>query len=226
MKKDEVILLYGDTHFPYQHENTFEFLRKVKSKYKPIRVVHMGDMIDNYALSYHEKNPDSNSAEDDFHKTQVLVNKLVRLFPKMDILVGNHDKLAQRKSVTIGLPSRFIRGLSEVYNMPQAWKWHTELNIKMCDGRNLLLKHNLSKDALKVAKHYNTCYAQGHYHEDLRCEWVMTKYKSVFGITCGSLVDDESMAMDYNKGNLKRPELGCVIIINGVPRIISMGDVI
>lgn len=222
VNKEERILLIPDTHFPYEHGNTFDFLRRVKNKYKPTKVIHMGDMIDNYALNYHEKNPDSDSAEDDFRKTQVLVNKLIKLFPRMDILLGNHDKLGVRKAKTIGLPSRYIRSLSEIYNMPITWKWHSELNITMNDGRNLMLKHNLSKNPLSVAKHYNTCYAQGHYHEDMRVDWVMTKWKSVFGITCGSLIDDKSMAMDYNKGNLKRPELGCVLIVNGVPKIIAM----
>lgn len=220
--KEETILLFGDTHYPYQHKDSFKFLKAVKTKYKPTKVICTGDLIDNYALSYHEKNPDSNSAEDDFNKTYALTKVLAQLFPKMDIMVGNHDKLGVRKAKTIGLPSRYIRGLSEVYDMPKGWKWHTELNHTMVDGRNLLVKHNLKKDAIQVAKHYNTCYAQGHYHEDLDCKWVMNKHKSVFGINCGCLVDNESMAMDYNKGNLKRPELGCVVIINGVPKIIPM----
>ncbi len=222
--KNKKILVFGDLHFPYHHEKTFEFLKQVKKIHKPDTIICTGDIIDNYALSYHEKNPDSTSAEQDFERTNQLLKELAGIFPKMTILQGNHDLLPIRKARTIGLPSRFVRSLNEVYNTPKTWDWKFEHNLVMSDGRNLMVRHSLKKSALEVAKHYNCCYIQGHYHEDLIIESINTTKQNVFGCTAGCLVDDKSMAMDYNKGNLKRPELGCVMITDGVLRVISMEE--
>jgi hypothetical protein len=147
---------------------------------------------------------------------------LADIFPKMEILQGNHDMLPKRKAQTIGLPSRYIRDDNEVFGLPDSWTWHFEVNLTMSDGKPLMLRHNLTKDAIKTALHHNKCFAQGHYHEDFRCQWVMDNGQNVWGVTTGCLVDDSSLAMAYNKPNMKRPQLGCVMVLDGVPNLIHM----
>jgi hypothetical protein len=38
----------------------------------------------------------------------------------------------------------------------------------------------------------------------------------------GCMIDDESLAFEYNKTTLQRPVIGCGIIINGQPSLIPM----
>jgi len=40
---NSVILNIPDLHVPYIHQDAFAFLRAVKSKYKPTRVIQLGD---------------------------------------------------------------------------------------------------------------------------------------------------------------------------------------
>jgi len=110
----------------------------------------------------------------------------------------------------------------EVFNMPKNWNWYHEVNRTLITGQNLLVRHYLTKEPFKTAEYYNTCYVQGHSHEDFKLWWFMDKNKNYWGATIGCLVDDKSLAMAYNKGNLKRPELGCMVIVEGVPKLIPL----
>jgi predicted phosphodiesterase len=220
--KKQTIMLFGDLHLPYHHKEAFDFLEAVKKKYKPTQIVCLGDLVDNHAISYHESNPDLFSAGDELRLATEYVQVLADIFPKLVILQGNHDRLGVRKARTVGLPSRFIRDNSEVFNMPKDWEWKFEHFIDMSDDRKLWLRHNLRKDALEVAKYHDVCFAQGHYHESFVVESYQDKHQNVFGATIGCLVDDTSLAMEYNKANLKRPQLGCMIIQDGIPKLISM----
>ena len=40
----------------------------------------------------------------------------------IDVCVGNHDRMAARKSMTGGIPSAWIRSYNEVLNTPD-WNW-------------------------------------------------------------------------------------------------------
>ncbi len=215
-------MLMSDTHFPYHHPDYLEFLVAVKKKYKPTEVFHLGDLVDNAALNYHEKIPEMNDQTFEMGETYEEIQRLAEYFPVMKILVGNHDKLPLRKARTIGLHSRYIKDNTEVFDMPKTWTFHNEVIVNMQDGRDLMLRHNLTKHPFKTAEHYETCYAQGHYHEDFLVWWKMDNKLNVWGATVGSLVDDTALAMEYNKSNLKRPVLGCMVVQNGVPKLIEM----
>lgn len=220
--KNQTLLLFADTHYPYEHPDSYEFLKAVKKEYKPTEVFHLGDLVDNHAISYHENVPELYSAGDEIEATMFAVQELGSIFPKMTILTGNHDKLPVRKARTAGLPSRYIKDLKEVFNMPKGWIWKIEDKIQMNDGRTLWVKHNLSKNVLEVAKYYNCCFASGHFHETIIVDSLQDYKYDVWGAIVGCLVDDKSLAMEYNKGNMKRPQLGCTIVQNGIPKLIRM----
>ena len=56
------ILIISDTHCPYHHEDLIPFLTAIKKKYKPDRVVHIGDETDKHGLNFHGQDPDLPSA--------------------------------------------------------------------------------------------------------------------------------------------------------------------
>lgn len=216
------LLLTGDTHFPYQHPDTFSFLDAVKKKYKPKKVIHLGDLVDNHSISYHEKSPELMSPKDELDYSITMVELLSDIFPKMTILQGNHDKLPIRKARTAGLPNRYIRENTEVFEMPDTWEWKFEENIKMSDGRNLWLRHQFCTNPIDMAISNETCVAQGHYHNQGCMNWVTNSKINVFALTVPCLVDDKSLAMEYNKLDKKRPVLGVVVINKGVPEFVYM----
>lgn len=222
LRKKQTFLLFSDLHIPYHHPDAFDFLEAVKKEYKPTDVFCLGDLLDNHAISYHESNPDLASPGEELCNSIEYVGILGDLFPKMTILQGNHDILPIRKARTAGLSKRYIRDNAEVFDMPKGWTWKFEETVQMNDGRRLWMRHNLKKNAIDVAEYHDICFTQGHYHEDLKVDWIMRKGMNVFGATVGCLVDDTSLAFEYNKVNIKRPSLGCLVIKNGIPEIVPM----
>ena len=48
------VLVVGDLHLPFTHENYLGFCKRIYKQYKCNKVVFIGDIIDNHYTSYHE----------------------------------------------------------------------------------------------------------------------------------------------------------------------------
>lgn len=53
----EKLLIIPDTHAPYHDRKAWELVMKVGAAFKPDIIVHLGDLADCYALSFHSKDP-------------------------------------------------------------------------------------------------------------------------------------------------------------------------
>jgi len=47
------ILFISDMHVPYHHPNTVPFLKMLKDRYSPTRIICLGDEVDKHGLSFH-----------------------------------------------------------------------------------------------------------------------------------------------------------------------------
>ena len=61
---NSTILIISDMHIPYHHQDSLEFLKYIKNKHNPTRVICIGDELDKHSLSYHDHDPDLPSAGD------------------------------------------------------------------------------------------------------------------------------------------------------------------
>ena len=52
------ILVISDLHIPYQHTDSFEFLKAFKKEFKPDFIVNIGDLLDFHAINMHTHDPD------------------------------------------------------------------------------------------------------------------------------------------------------------------------
>lgn len=220
--KNKVILCISDLHAPYHHPDAIRFLAAIKKKYKPDRVISMGDEADKHALSFHDSDPDLASAGDELKATIKALQPLYKLFPKMDIIDSNHGSLAYRKALSNGIPTSYIRPYGEVLKSPKGWIWHNDLKFRMSDGNEVYFHHGLSSNILKVVREYSLCVVQGHYHNSAGVQYASTPDKLLWGLQTGCLIDDKSRAFAYNKTTLGRPLIGTGIIIDGQPRWIPM----
>ena len=50
--KNSCILVISDTHIPYHHKDSIDFLKAIKRKYKPDRVIHIGDEVMIVSVTY------------------------------------------------------------------------------------------------------------------------------------------------------------------------------
>ena len=75
-KENSCVLCIPDLHAPYHHKDALDFLRAVKKKYKPDRIINLGDDLDNAAISFHSSNPDLDSAGKELKKGRKFLQEL------------------------------------------------------------------------------------------------------------------------------------------------------
>ncbi len=211
------ILLISDMHIPYHHQDTFEFLQHLKDKYKPTRVICLGDEIDGHALSYHDSDPDLMSAGDELRESQDYIKTVKKMFPKMDLLDSNHGSLIWRKAKTYGIPKAYIKSYQEVLGVDSQWKWHFDLTITLPNGQRAYFHHGKSSDVIKLSQQMGMNAVQGHYHQNFSVGYWGNPTGLYWGLQVGCLIDDDSVAFAYNNVNIKRPIIGTGLIINSLP---------
>jgi hypothetical protein len=219
---NQVVLVISDTHVPYNHKDLIRFLSAVHERYKPTRVVHIGDEIDGHALSFHEHDPDLLSAGCELNLARAGLKALFRLFPCVDVLESNHGSLVYRRARASGIPNGAIRSYREVIDAPEGWKWHPELILRLPDSSLVTFRHGISKNNLNWSKTLATHTVNGHYHEDFNIRYWRTPRGLHWSMVVGCLIDDASLAFAYNKLFVHRPILGVGLIINSHPVLVPM----
>jgi hypothetical protein len=211
------ILLLSDMHIPYNHKDTLRFLQYLKDKYKPTRVLCLGDEVDHLALSYHEKETEAPSAFDELKMALPIIKQVEEMFPVMDILDSNHGSLAYRKAKTAGIPKHYLKSYADVLQVGIGWKWHFDMVIDLPTGQKCYLHHGKSSNITKTSQAMSMCSVAGHYHNTFKIEYWANPLGLYWGMQAGCLIDDKSFAFNYNNVNLHRPLIGTGLIINGLP---------
>ena len=211
------ILFISDLHIPYHHKDSFEFLRYLKKKYNPTRVICLGDELDKHSLSYHEKSPELYSSGHELEASLPFIKELEGIFPEMDILESNHGSLAWRKAKTIGIPKQYIKSYNDVLEVGEGWKWHFDLTIDLPNGQQCYVHHGKSNDVLKLSQLSGMCAVQGHYHSSFKVDWWANPQNIYWGMQCGCLIERESYAFAYENVNIKKPIIGTGLVIDSIP---------
>lgn len=216
------ILFISDMHIPYHNKRTLNFLQEMKDKYKPTRIVCLGDEVDNHALSFHDSDPDLFSAGHELSKALPIVAELKAMFPIMDLIDSNHGSLAYRRAKAHGIPRHYIKAYNAVLEVDSGWTWHDDLVIDLPDGQLVYVHHGKTAEAIKTAQLYGMSHVSGHYHEKFGVSYFSTPGKLLWGMNSGCLIDNNSLAFAYNRINPKRPIIGTSLIIDGVPVLEAM----
>lgn len=202
---------------PYCHPDTWKFLRAVDRQYKPNKVICLGDEVDYHALSYHESDPNLDSAGPELEKAIKFLRPIYEMFPEVDVLESNHGSMVYRKAMSAGIPSRALKTYRDTLDAPLTWKWHIDMRIKMSNGQSLYLHHGKSAKPGALSQTEGCCAAQGHFHEKFGATWWRNSYGIYWDLHCGYLGDHRALAFAYAKNNLKKGIVGAWVILNGIP---------
>ena len=211
------VLLISDMHIPYHHPDTLKFLRYLKDKYDPTRVICLGDELDKQALSYHDHDPDLPSAGDELRRSIPVIRELYEMFPVMDIVESNHGSLVWRKAKTHGIPRQYIKSYNDVLGVGDGWKWSFDLTIELPNGQKCYIHHGKTSNVIQLSQQMGMNAIQGHYHEAYRIDYWGNPNGLFWGMQCGCLIDDDALAFSYNNVNIKRPVIGTGLIIDSIP---------
>ena len=207
------VLIIGDTHIPFEHGHYLGFCKKVRDTYKCDVVIHIGDEVDNHAISFHDTDPDGWSAQHEMENAIARLSLWYREFPEVDVRVGNHSALPFRKAYGYGIPRRMIKPYHELWQAPEGWTWHQSIEK---DG--VWYQHGDrggKTPALNVAIEMGRPVVLGHHHTAAGVWWHRTHTSQIFGMNVGCGIDQYSYAMAYSKMNTKRPILGCGVVMDG-----------
>ena len=220
-KPAKTILVISDTHAPYMHVDAADFLQAIKETYKPDRIVHIGDEVDKHDMSFHTSDPNLSNAKDELAQAITQLQPLYKMFPKVDVLHSNHGSLAFRKAMANGIPDNYIRPYGEVLEAPKGWKWHEELVINT-GGQDIVFRHQFTKKILLNGQMIARSVVSGHFHENFQIEYASSPDRLIWAMMVGCLIDKDSRAFAYNKTNVKRPIIGCGLVIDGHPMLVPM----
>ena len=217
------ILAIGDTHCPCMLDEYPDFLLTVRDEYQCRTVVHIGDLVDLCSLNYHENDADVDSPATEMDKAKVQIAELVRRFPKVHLLLGNHDALITRKAQTAGLSQRVIRSFSEVYELPRGWRVYPRYH-KLTLG-NVLFQHGDAGKggqlaALRNAQAEFKSVVQGHFHAQSSVTSYANHHSLVMGVQTGCGVDSTHMQQAYGIKFTSKPIISCAVIMSPTEAII------
>lgn len=216
------ILVISDSHFPYNHPDIVAFLKALKDKYKFDRVINIGDEIDHHSISFHTPNPDLFSPGDELKTAIARLKPIYELFPKVDVLESNHGSLVYRKQKHAGLSRHVFKSYREILDAPKGWNWHFELVIKASNGMPIYFHHGKSGSGIKLSQAMGMSVVQGHFHETMSIQYWANPLGLYWSMQVGCLIEKSTMAFEYCQNNLKRPLIGCGVILNGHPKLEPM----
>lgn len=222
-----IILIIPDLHAPYQHKDTLAFLSDVKDKLQPTRVISLGDETDGHALSFHDSDPNLDSAGVELHKAQQFLQKLEALFPTVDVCHSNHGSLVYRRAIKYGIPVEYIKSYRDIIfsgNGGNGWRWLEKIITYLPNGDKTIFQHQSAGDILANAAHETANIVQGHEHGKFDLRYRSSTSRKYWGLTSGCLVDNESLSFAYGKLYPNKPIIGVSALIDSQPVLIPMPE--
>ena len=211
MKKRNAVLVVGDTHLPFEHRNYLEFCKEIHKRCKCDTVVHIGDLVDNHSISYHEHDPDGWSPEFEMKETDKHLKAWFKAFPKLYLCRGNHDALVDRKAKTIGLPKRCFAPYRDIWSLPEGWVDDFEFVID-----DVLYKHGTGMSGryahIMAAERARMSTVIGHTHSSGGVEYLVSSKDCIFGMNVSCGIDRKKYAFAYGKDFPRKPVLGCGVV--------------
>jgi len=216
--------IVGDTHIPYELDGYLDFCKETFTDWGVERVVHIGDLVDHHALSFHDSEPTLKGADGEFIDAREKLQDWYEAFPELVLISGNHDLIPARQLKKIGLDSEvWMRPLNEVYDFPSGWSIEDEIEID-----DVLYHHGYTAVGVNGfrndAKARMTNTVSGHAHGNAGISYTACNHRLVFGMAVGCGVDNSTMAMVYGKHFKNKPIVSCGIVIDGKLPVVETMD--
>jgi predicted phosphodiesterase len=210
------VLVIADTHAPGMRRGYVDFLKRVADRWGTDRVVHIGDLVDLAAISFHEKHVGLRNAIDEIRAARRQISQLATAFPRADWLIGNHDALTERQAQTVGIPDCMLRDHADIWQVP--WRVHPRFSKLVIDG--VIYAHGdggrSGQDAaFRLAKDNFRSTVIGHYHGQAGVKWWANPEFRVFGMSVGCGIDASRLQFEYGRRFTAKPILGCGVVLNG-----------
>lgn len=209
------ILAIPDLHYPFNHQDSIDFLSALHEEHGVDQVVCLGDLFDLHAFSRYTYDPDGFGPGHEFQTALDKVRELYALFPKVKATFGNHDIRGMKKAFESGIPKNFLRSFEEIIECPPGWEWADEHII---DG--VLYMHGngfsgiYATRRMMMLKMMSIVHGHTHGHAGV-IHMAQSATRFVTGMNAGCLIDEKAYAMAYAKETPVKASLGAGIVQDG-----------
>lgn len=211
--KHRIFGIIPDVHAPFNHPNFLTFCKDIFIERKVTDIIFIGDLVDNHAISRHDSSTRAKGPVEEYNDAKGEVALWVKTFPVARFVLGNHDAIPERQLATIGIPPQFLKSYEDLWGLPDTWEIAEEFDIN-----DVLYFHGISsmgKDGiLNTAIASRMSAVQGHTHTLLGCKYSANKKNIIFGLNVGCGIDVEAYSMEYAKHFVKKPTLGCGVVVS------------
>ena len=172
----------------------------------------IGDAVDHHYSSFHPTDPDAFGGGEELDRAIKRLSRYRDAFAKIcdkkiDICIGNHDRLIMRRAFDSDIPARWIKSYNEVLGTD--WNW-----VESIVYDDVLYEHGEGGQAKTKAKNNMMSSVCGHTHTACGVDWFVGKKYRVFAMQVGCGVDASTYAAAYAK-NFKKQAIGCGVILGG-----------
>lgn len=211
------VLVISDTHYPFSIKGYEEFARSVYKKYKCTQVVHCGDLVDNHAIdSHHEPSAEAKDANTELDEAIKSVKKLCKMFPKVKLVLGNHDLRLVRAAAKVKLTSRMVVPFKELLQLPKGWEIADQFFID--DVKYTHEPYGRGALSIRTSPEKNMrSTVFGHLHSSAGIGYLANDDILVWGMNVGCAIDRTTYAAEYGKQMKDKPIIGVGVVINGFP---------
>lgn len=209
------VLAIGDPHNPVCHPGYLPFCRDLQKRFKCDKVVIIGDVVDNQAISFHTKNPQCPGPDDEYILAKREIRKWCRAFPEAVVTIGNHDERAIRLAETVDIPAKFLRSYNDTWKTP-GWEWVPDKIIDDVYYFHGTMNGGTHPAWIAAGKMLMSV-VMGHNHSRSGIQWRANPRKRIFALDTGCGIDVDAFQFAYGKHIKERPVLSAAVIIDGVP---------
>ena len=209
------VLVIGDTHAPCLIDGYIDFLWDQYHWWQCDRVVHIGDLVDNHALSFHLKKPQLKDPIREYEQAKEQVAEIVAAFPDADLMLGNHDVLPYRWCDEVGIPAEMMRDFGDIFELPDSWRVHGRYSQLLIDGVVYQHGDRGRGSAILNAKDELCSVVQGHHHAKAGVDYHRSATGQIFGLQVGCGTDYLHAQQAYGQKYSRKPILGCGVVLDG-----------
>lgn len=223
----EATLVIGDTHCPAmlrsKRKNYIDHLLMVYEKYECSHVVHIGDLVDNHALSYH--NPKAPRLKDpikEYEKALFQIRELTSAFPEnVDLMLGNHDALPWRLARDLSIPDDMLKDFAAMFELPDGWTVHERFSQLVRHG--VIYQHGDRgrNSALLNSQAEFVPVVQGHHHQKCGVTHYSNRKQRTWAVQTGCGVDEKHLSQSYGVKYNGRPVHACAVVFGNHSAVVE-----
>lgn len=214
-------LFISDTQIPFEVADALPFLKSVVKEFRIEKdaIFHVGDEIDCYHASFHDKDPDAlHSPASEIAHTYDRLKAWYKTFPELKLAISNHGLRWAKKASKAGIPKDVLKGYRDILKAPAGWRWQSSWLIKM-QREPVYMFHGMGYSGVHayrqaaIDKGMNVVF--GHLHSNPGISHIVNDPRSRWGMVVGSLIDHKAYAFNYAKDHRFQPWLGVGVVIDG-----------